>query len=120
MATPLKKGSPNWLSRQSEFDPSLNKNYRRSVRYYKKLYMAWPEWCAEHPDFKKIYDLRDEMNKTAGEIIYAVDHIVPICSEIVSGLHVPWNLAVITVSENNLKSNKWWPNHPFENMDLFL
>jgi hypothetical protein len=119
MSTPLKRRSPNWLARQSEHDPKVNKNYRRSIKYYRRLFQAWPEWCEDHPGFKEVYKLRDKMNKEAGSIIYAVDHIVPICSDIVSGLHVPWNLEVITIVANNLKSNKWWPDHPFENLDLF-
>ncbi len=55
MATPLKKTAPIWLARQDENDPLLSPSYRRSVKYYRKLYAAWPEWCADHPDFAKVY-----------------------------------------------------------------
>ncbi len=116
MSTPLTKGSPIWLARQDENDPSLNSHYRRSIRYYKKLYLAWPEWCAEHPGFKDI-DNEWKLRKAAGEDVHK-DHIVPICSELVCGLHVPWNLQVITATENLRKSNLWWPDHPFENQNL--
>jgi 5-methylcytosine-specific restriction endonuclease McrA len=46
-----------------------------------------------------------ELTKLTGER-YVVDHIVPLISDEVCGLHVPWNLRVITQEENLRKSNK--------------
>ena len=117
MATPISKNNPVWLSKQDENDLTINKHYRRSIRYYKRLYRAWPDWCAEHPEFKEIY-AECKRRRDAGEDVH-VDHIVPISSDIVSGLHVPWNLQVISAEENYQKSNKWWPDCPYEITDLF-
>jgi hypothetical protein len=42
-------------------------------------------------------------------ILHEVDHIYPLCGDTCSGLHVPWNLRVITKHENRVK-NKALPN----------
>ena len=54
---------------------------------------------------RNLYLKAQELTKIAGER-YVVDHIIPLISPEVCGLHVPWNLRVITQEENLKKYNK--------------
>lgn len=68
---------------------------------------ATPKWVtAEHKlAMRQLYLEAMRLTKLTGER-YVVDHIVPLINPTVCGLHVPWNLRVITQEENLKKSNK--------------
>ncbi len=68
-------------------------------------------------EIKVIYDKAKAMRADGLDV--QVDHIVPINSNIICGLHVPCNLQIIGRLPNIFKSNHMWPNHPFENEELF-
>ena len=117
MSAPINKNNPNWLSKQNEDDPLIPESYRRSIKYFKQLYKAWPDWCATHEDFKKIYNEAKRLREQ-GKSVH-VDHIVPLRSEWVCGLHVPWNLQILTEMQNLAKSNNWWPDMWMDQLDIF-
>lgn len=63
-----------------------------------------PPWV-DKSELEKFYMESARLTKETG-IQHEVDHIVPLQGETVSGLHVPWNLQVLTRSENRSKGNK--------------
>jgi hypothetical protein len=66
-----------------------------------------PPW-ADHTAIKRIYTEAQHLSKATG-IEYHVDHIYPLHGKLVSGLHVPQNLQVITASENLKKRQNHFP-----------
>jgi hypothetical protein len=67
---------------------------------------ATPPWASrkQKSEVRQLYQIAITMTQTTGEQ-YVVDHIYPLRSEVVCGLHVPWNLRVVTQRENLEKSN---------------
>ena len=118
MATPLRKGSPNWLAKQDANDPNLSPNYRRSVLYYERLYAAWPDWADEGLVIA-VYRERDRMNRITGKP-HQVDHMTPISHPHVCGLHNEFNLQVLEELVNLKKSNHYWPDMWAVQCDLGL
>jgi len=82
--------------------------YRSLVNMRRRRFRnATPKWLSpeQRMEIRLKYRLAIEMSRATG-IRHAVDHEVPIQGEEVCGLHVPWNLRVITQEENLKKSNK--------------
>lgn len=79
-----------------------DKTMRREARKKK----ATPNWLSkEHlNEISEFYRFADILSKTTG-IPHHVDHIEPLQGCAASGLHVPWNLQVLTAAENTSKSN---------------
>jgi hypothetical protein len=69
---------------------------------------ACPSWLSaiEIAQIKEFYDVALAKTVQTG-VKHNVDHIVPLQGKNISGLHVPWNLQVITAKENFQKGNKY-------------
>jgi hypothetical protein len=96
---------------------------RASKRQYKKIksdkintlnakrraskLLRTPAWLTEaHLNHIELFYQAAVFMRNETNINFDVDHIVPLQGENVSGLHVPWNLQVITSYENGSKSNR--------------
>ena len=78
---------------------------RATDRHAKKL-NAMPSWLTKEDRnaIAEIYKQCRDRSEADG-IQYNVDHIVPLQGKNVCGLHVPWNLQVLTEIDNKRKHN---------------
>lgn len=68
------------------------------------LFNACPSWVDQY-ELVLVYHEAVRLTRETG-LPHEVDHIVPLQHDNVCGLHVPWNLQVITKSANREKSNR--------------
>ena len=81
-------------------------NARSAFRRARKR-QATPPWLTpEHKKKIESHYVRARRKTAETGILYHVDHIVPLISEHVCGLHVPWNLRAIPASINLSKKNR--------------
>ena len=93
---------------------AYNKKYEKENRHITRLIVAnkrvkraraTPFYC-DRQKISDIYKAAKTLEDIHG-IKYHVDHIVPINGKNVCGLHVSWNLQILTARENIRKSNNW-------------
>jgi hypothetical protein len=70
-----------------------------------RIKKATPSW-ADKESIKQFYIEAQRLTKETG-VPHEVDHIIPIAGKLVSGLHVPSNLQILTAEENQRKNAKF-------------
>ena len=87
-----------WRKNNLEYDAERQR--QRKAR----LQQAVPKWYPQEKDkIKKVYE-------KAKELGFTVDHIVPLKSDLVCGLHTWANLQLLESSLNSRKRNLEWPD----------
>lgn len=109
------------LSREAKREKRLDRSYLASEQEYRaewrkrnrarctadyKMYQARkirqsPQWLSDKlkREILALYELAHRLSDETG-VPHHVDHIVPLRGSTAWGLHVPWNLQVITAQEN--------------------
>lgn len=109
-----KKARADYVSRRDEI-LAANTEWRRAnpakcaeikARRRAAKLQRTPKWLtlAQKAEIFNCYRTARDMTVIACEP-YHVDHIVPLQGERVCGLHVPWNLQIVTGAVNNAKYN---------------
>lgn len=95
-------------SKMKYFSANLEKHVAVEAKRRCVKLSATPNWLTEFDlDFiLSIYTQAKELENLDG-IKRHVDHIVPLKGKNVCGLHVPWNLQILTATENISKNNKF-------------
>lgn len=95
------------------------KNAHEMRRQANKL-QATPAWANKF-FMEEIYELarRRSALRTGGHAKWHVDHIVPLRSAAVCGLHVHDNLRVVPGTLNIAKGNRHWPDMPDNKRNTF-
>lgn len=69
-----------------------------------------PPWAKEIMDdyMKMLCKFRDSLTKHTG-IKQSIEHTIPLQGKLISGLHLPYNLEIMSLSKNAEKQNKFTP-----------
>ena len=85
-------------------------NRHREAEYASKrrayLLAATPPWLTDDMRAEMQSHFQEAADLTEMGVAHEVDHIIPLINDAVCGLHVPWNMRVIPMTENRSKANR--------------
>jgi len=98
---PSRIAAAKWQSLNKDKSSARNRQYQAF-----KIHRT-PSWLTEDhkKQIRRYYNVAKWIQSILSEQI-DVDHIIPLKGATVSGLHVPWNLQLLTHSDNCSKYNK--------------
>ena len=111
-----RENTNNWQKKNPERVKEISYNWRKTnkdkhcsaqAKRRSNEARATPNWLTDvqRQEISSFYTKSKELTRTTG-IKHEVDHLVPIKGKEVNGLHVPWNLQILTASQNRKKHNK--------------
>lgn len=103
-----RKNSDRLLAKAKSYRDENRHKYVRLCRERRiKIKGATPSWLNEEQK-RQIDNIYREcaMLNSKDKASNHVDHIIPINSDYVCGLHVPWNLQILSAKDNVQKSNR--------------
>jgi len=114
-----RKNNDAWAKANPEKNAETKRNWAdRNPGYIRNSYAkrraaklnATPEW-ANSFFISEIYELARRRRRLFATDFH-VDHIVPLQSKIVCGLHCEANMQILSGKQNMSKGNRFWPNMP--------
>jgi hypothetical protein len=103
LGIPTVSNSGRQYRRQSHAKENAKSNARRAAKLQASV--AW----ADKDKMAVFYEAAQRLTELTGTV-YHVDHIVPLVSDKVCGLHNEFNLQVLPGVENLRKHNRHWPD----------
>jgi len=99
------------ISLRQQANPNFCRTRRAASRQYRSALrkgMVWRDQIDIQNKIDQIYERARQMRRKGHDMV--VDHIIPISSDLVCGLHVPWNMQILTRAENSKKNNRFNPD----------